>query len=75
MRFNLLDFLFGKQLGNVFPNAVITVRPVLHFGFCLFHRLALINDAVHSGNQTGTVRAMITMDKYRAVLLLFFNQV
>ena len=55
MRFNLLDFLFGKQVGNVFPNAVITVRTMLHFGFCLFYRPALIDDAVHSGNQTSTV--------------------
>ena len=75
MVFDFLYFCFGKQVGDIFPNAVITVGTMLHFGFCLFNLPALVKDAVHSGNQPRPVGTVVAMDEDCAVLLLFFNQV
>ena len=72
---DLFHGLFGKQVGDVFPDAVVAVGAVQHFLFCICHRPALINNAVHSRNQSRAVGAVVAMNQYGALSLLFFNQI
>ena len=54
---------------------MVAVGAVQHFLFCICHRPALINNAVHSRNQSRAVGAVVAMNQYGTLLLLFFNQI
>ena len=75
MRPHLAHVLFGKQILDIAPDAVEAVGAVAHFVFGLLHRPALVDDAVHAGNQAGAVGAVVAMNQHRPFSLLPFNQI